>query len=98
MQIAVEIDPTDLGSPLRLAVTLLAFSRRLQQTGDKTSAHQAAQDALNLLERATEKPSAGAVEWNEYADALLKSDQPDLVEPAKALQLAQRAVAAYESH
>lgn len=94
MQIAIEIDPTDLGSPLRLAVTLLAFSRRLQQTGDKTSAHQAAKDALDLLERATQKPSAGPVEWNEYADALLKADQSDLLQPAKALQLAQKAVAA----
>jgi tRNA A-37 threonylcarbamoyl transferase component Bud32/tetratricopeptide (TPR) repeat protein len=94
MEVAIEIDPADLGSPLRLAVTLLAFSKRLQQNGDKASAHQTAQEALNLLEQATEKPSAGAVEWNEYADALLKVDQPDLLQPAKALQLAQNAVAA----
>ncbi len=46
MEIAIEIDPADLGSPLRLAVTLLAFSKRLQQTGDSASAHQTAQDAL----------------------------------------------------
>jgi tetratricopeptide (TPR) repeat protein/tRNA A-37 threonylcarbamoyl transferase component Bud32 len=94
MEIAVEIDPADLRSPLRLAVTLLAFSRRLQQTGDQTAAHQTAQEALALLERATQKPSAGAVEWNEYADALLKVEQPDLLQPAKALHLAQNAVAA----
>ena len=94
MEIAVEIDPADMRSPLRLAVTLLAFSRRLQQTGDKTAAHQTAQEALALLERATQKPSAGAVEWNEYADALLKVDQPDLLQPSKALHLAQNAVAA----
>jgi tetratricopeptide (TPR) repeat protein len=94
MEIAIEIDPTDLGSPLRLAVTLLAFSRRLQQNGDQASAHQTAQDALTLLERATQKPSAGAVEWNEYADALLKVEQPDLLQPTKALHLAQNAVAA----
>ncbi len=94
MELAVEIDPTDVNSPLRLAVTLLAFSRRLQQTGDKTGAHQTAQDALTLLDRATQKPSAGAVEWNEYADALLKVEQPDLLQPTKALQLAQNAVAA----
>ena len=94
MEIAVEIDPADLRSPLRLAVTLLAFSRRLQQTGDQTAAHQTSQEALALLERATQKPSAGAVEWNEYADALLKVEQPDLLQPAKALHLAQNAVAA----
>ena len=94
MQIAIEVDPADLGSPLRLAVTLLAFSRRLQQTGDQASARQTAQDALALLERATQKPSAGAVEWNEYADALLKVEQPDLRQPVKALQLARKSVAA----
>jgi tRNA A-37 threonylcarbamoyl transferase component Bud32 len=94
MEIAIEIDPADLGSPLRLAVTLLAFSKRLKQNGDQASAHQTALDALNLLERATQKPSAGAVEWNEYADALLKVDQPDLIQPAKALHLAENAVAA----
>ena len=94
MEIAVEIDPADLRAPLRLAVTLLAYSRRLQQTGDQTAAHQTAQEALALLERATQKPSAGAVEWNEYADALLKVEQPDLLQPAKALHLAQNAVAA----
>jgi eukaryotic-like serine/threonine-protein kinase len=94
MQIAIEIDPADLGSPLRLAVTLLAFSKRLQQIGDSASAHQTAQDALALLERATQKPSASAVEWNEYANALLKVEQPDLAQPAKALHLAQNAVAA----
>jgi tetratricopeptide (TPR) repeat protein len=93
MELAIEIDPADLRSPLRLAVTLLAFSKRLQQTGDPAAAHQTAQEALTLLERATLKPSAGAVEWNEYADALLKVGQPDLVQPAKALQLAQNAVA-----
>jgi len=94
MEIAIEIDPTDLRAPLRLAVTLLAFSRRLQQTGDKDAAHQTSQEALTLLDRATQKPSAGAVEWNEYADALLKVEQPDLLQPAKALHLAQNAVAA----
>jgi eukaryotic-like serine/threonine-protein kinase len=94
MEVAIEIDPADLGSPLRLAVTLLAFSKRLQQSGDQASAHQTAQDALALLERATQKTSAGAVEWNEYADALLKVEQPDLLQPAKALHLAQNAVAA----
>jgi tetratricopeptide (TPR) repeat protein/tRNA A-37 threonylcarbamoyl transferase component Bud32 len=94
MELAIEMDPADLKSSLRLAVTLLAFSKRLQQTGDPAAAHQTAQDALTLLERATQKPSAGPLEWNEYADALLKVGQPDLVQPAKALHLAQNAVAA----
>ena len=93
MEAAIEIDPSDLGSPLRLAVTLLAFSRRLAQGADKPRAHDAAQDALRLLEQTSEKPGAGAVEWNEYANALLNVDWPDLQRPARALQLAGNAVA-----
>lgn len=94
MEIAVEIDPSDLGSPLRLAVTLRAFSGRLASAGNKEAAHQAAQEAVRLLEQTAGKPAAGAVEWNEYADALLKLDWPDLLQPEKALGLAQNAVSA----
>ncbi len=94
MEIAIEIDPSDLGSPLRLAGTLLAFSRRLAQGSEKARAHDAAQEALRLLQQTSAKSGAGAVEWNEYADALLKVDWPDLQSPAKALSLAENAVAA----
>jgi tetratricopeptide (TPR) repeat protein len=92
MEIAVEIDPSDLGSPLRLAATLMAFARRLAQRGEKDRGHEAAQQALALLQETSEKPGAGAVEWNEYADALLKVEWTDLQGPAKALQLAKSAV------
>jgi serine/threonine protein kinase/tetratricopeptide (TPR) repeat protein len=92
MEIAVEIDPSDLGSPLRLAGTLLAFSRRLAQGGDQVRAHDATQEALRLLQITSQKPGAGPVEWNEYADVLLKAESPDLRNPAKALQLAESAV------
>jgi tetratricopeptide (TPR) repeat protein len=91
MQIAVEIDPSDLGSALRLAVTLRGFSQKLAAGNDKAGAHEAAQEAMHLLEKTTEKPGAGPLEWNEYADALLKVDWPDLRQPAKALVLAQKA-------
>lgn len=94
MEIAVEIDPTDLNSPLRLAVTLREFSQRLAAAGDKERAHQAAGEAVRLLARTAEKPGAGAMEWNEYADALLKIGWPDLAQPARALGLAQEAVSA----
>jgi tetratricopeptide (TPR) repeat protein len=94
MQVAIEIDPSDLGSSLRLAVTLRAFSQRLVATGKKEEAHEAAQEAVRLLAQIAEKPGAGAVEWNEYADALLKEDWPDLLQPEKALHLAQNAVSA----
>ena len=94
MEIAIEIDPSDLGSPLRLAVTLLAFSRRLAQGPEKERAHDAAQEALRLLEQTAEKPGAGPVEWNEYSNALLQVDWPDLRKPERALPLAESAVSA----
>jgi len=94
MDLAVEIDPSDLTSPLRLAVTLLAFSQRLAAGNDKTGAHDTAREALQLLQQTTDKPGAGPVEWNEYADALLKVDYPDLRQPDKALALAIKAVSA----
>ena len=94
MQIAMEIDPGDLGSALRLAVTLRSLARRLSAGGDKDSAHETARQALQLLEQTAQQPGAGAVEWNEYADALVKVEWPDLRQPARALQLARDAVAA----
>ncbi len=94
MQIAMEIDPGDLNSSLRLAVTLRSLSRRLAANGDKESAHDTARQALQLLEQTAQQPGSGAIEWNEYADALLKVDWPDLRQPALALKLAQNAVAA----
>ena len=96
MEIAIEIDPSDLGSPLRLAVTLLAFSKRLAQGPQKERAHDAAREAMRLLQSTSEKPGAGVVEWNEYANALLQSDWPDLRAPERALELAARAASSSE--
>ncbi|HLK66683.1 MAG TPA: protein kinase [Bryobacteraceae bacterium] len=94
MEIALEIDPSDLNSPLRLAVTLLAYSRRLAAGNDRAAAHDAAAEAVRLLHQTATRPTAGAVEWNEYADALLKNGFPDLTRPDEALQLARNAVSA----
>src|SRR5262249_50238781 len=94
MQIAMEIDPHDTGSALRLSLTLHALSSRLSAAGNKDAAHDAAKEAVQLLRQTAEKPSAGPVEWNEYANALLKVEWPDLRDWTKALELAGRAVAA----
>lgn len=94
MQIAMEIDPGDLRSALRLSVTLLSLARRLSAGDDKESAHDTARQALQLLEQTAQQPGAGPLEWNEYADALLKVEWPDLRQPARALQLARDAVSA----
>ena len=76
---------------MRLSVTLLAFSGRLAAGGDQNSAHDTAREAIQLLQYKAERPSAGALEWNEYANALLKVEWPDLRQIDKALQLSQRA-------
>jgi tRNA A-37 threonylcarbamoyl transferase component Bud32/tetratricopeptide (TPR) repeat protein len=94
MEIAIEIDPDDLGAALRLAVTLMSFSGRLAAAGNQEGAHDAAKEALLLLAQTAAKPGAGAVEWNEYANALLKVEWPDLRQWDKALQLAGNAVQA----
>ena len=94
MELAIEIDPSDLGSPLRLAVTLLDFSHKMATGSDTAGARDAARQALQLLAKTADQPGAGPIEWNEYADALLKVDWPDIRQPAKALSLAQKAAAA----
>lgn len=93
MEVALEIDPSDLGSCLRLAVTLRGLSRRLLAAGKNDAAHDASRESLRLLNQAAKTPGSGAVEWNEYADALLKVQWPDLLDAAKALELAEKSVA-----
>jgi tetratricopeptide (TPR) repeat protein len=94
MRVALEIDPGDLSSALRLAVTLFSLSGKLAATGNQAGARDAAAQALQLFEETAEKPAAGVVEWNEYANALLKVQWPDLRQESKALELAQKAVSA----
>ncbi len=72
MRVALEIDPNDLTSALRLAVTLFSFSGKLAAAGNQAGAREAATQALQLFDETAEKPAAGVVEWNEYANALLK--------------------------
>jgi tetratricopeptide (TPR) repeat protein len=93
METAIEIDPADLGAPLRLAYALRGFSRRLASAGNRDEAHDADREALDLLRTTSERPGAGPVEWNEYADALLKIEWPDLRRWNEALDFAERAVA-----
>ena len=93
METAIEIDPADLSGPLRLAYALRGFSRRLAAAGNRDEAHDADREALDLLKTTSERPGAGPVEWNEYADALLKIEWPDLRRWKEALTFAEQAVA-----
>jgi tetratricopeptide (TPR) repeat protein len=94
MRVALEIDPNDLSSALRLAVTLFSFSGKLAAAGNQAGAREAVMQALQLFDETAEKPAAGVVEWNEYANALLKVQWLDLRPASKALALAQKAVTA----
>jgi tetratricopeptide (TPR) repeat protein len=94
MRVALEIEPGDLNSALRLGVTLFSFSGKLATAGNQAGARDAAVQALELFQETAEKPAAGVVEWNEYANALLKVQWPDLRQASKALELAQKAVSA----
>ena len=96
METAIEIDPADLGAPLRLAFALRSFSKRLAAAGNRDEAHDADREALDLLKATSERPGAGPVEWNEYADALLKIEWPDLRRWPEALQFAEQAVSKTE--
>src|SRR5262249_3814736 len=96
METAIKIDPADLGSPLRLAYALRSFSKRLAAAGNRDDAHDADREALELLKTTSARPGAGAVEWNDYADALLKMEWPDLRRWPEALQFAEQAVAKTE--
>ncbi|HLK20266.1 MAG TPA: hypothetical protein VKT81_15020, partial [Bryobacteraceae bacterium] len=91
METAIEIDPADLSAPLRLAYALRIFSHRLASAGNRDEAHDADREALDLLKTVSERPGAGPVEWNEYADALLKIEWPDLRRWKEALMLAEQA-------
>jgi tetratricopeptide (TPR) repeat protein len=79
-----------------LAYALRNFSRRLSAAGKRDEAHDADREALDLLKTAAERPGSGPVEWNEYADALLKIEWPDLRRWPEALALAEQAAAKTE--
>jgi tetratricopeptide (TPR) repeat protein len=94
MQTLMSIDPTDSRAPAGLALALTRMAVEMKKAGDLASAEKFGSEALELLRTVADRPGAGAYEWNDYANALLKSDVESLRQPAKALELALRATRA----
>jgi len=94
MQTLMSIDPSDSKAPAALALVLTRMTTEMTKVGDLANAERAGGEAIELLRTVAERPGAGAYEWNDYANALLKSEIASLRQPAKALDLALRATRA----
>lgn len=84
----------DAGShPVALvsAVEGTNFAKRLRQF-DSAAARAILAECLSSLREYAEAPSAGVLEWNEYANALNECVEPSLMQPAEALRFATKAV------
>jgi tetratricopeptide (TPR) repeat protein/tRNA A-37 threonylcarbamoyl transferase component Bud32 len=91
MHTLMSIDPTDSKAPAGLALALTRMAAEMKKIGDLENAEKAGSEAIELMRAVAERPGAGAYEWNDYANALLKAEIESLRQPAKALELALRA-------
>jgi eukaryotic-like serine/threonine-protein kinase len=94
MQTLMSIDPSDSKTPIGLALALTRMATEMNKIGDLPRAEKAGGEAIELMRAVSERPESGAYEWNDYANALLKSEIESLRQPAKALELALRATRA----
>ena len=91
MHTLMSIDPTDSKAPAGLALALTRMAAEMKKIGDLENAEKAGSEAIELMRAVAERPGAGAYEWNDYANSLLKAEIESLRQPAKALELALRA-------
>ncbi len=91
MQTLMSIDPSDSKAPAGLSLALTRMAAEMKKIGDVANAEKAGSQAIELMRAVAERPGAGAYEWNDYANALLKSEVESLRQPGKALELALRA-------
>jgi tetratricopeptide (TPR) repeat protein len=91
METLVSIDPSDAKSPTNLAFMLTQMADQMKKEGNLADAEHAGAKAIELLRIVAERPGSGPLEWNEYANALVKSDFASQRQPAVALDLARRA-------
>jgi serine/threonine protein kinase len=94
MHTLMSIDPSDTKAPAGLALALTRMATEMKKIGDMENAGNAGREALELMRVVAERPGAGAYEWNDYANALLKTEIESLRQPVKALELALHATRA----
>jgi len=89
---ALKTNPADRTLLLGFASVLAMQSGTLLKAGDSDSAKDAMRHALSLFKALAEAPGASDLEFNEYANYLVRSEFSDLWQPETAMKFAQRAV------
>ena len=87
---ALAAEPGELQTSLYLAVALRRQGEAMLEAGRAAEGEVRAREALGVLRSLAEKPNAGVMELNEYADALLKCRFPALRDDKAALDTAQK--------
>lgn len=90
----LKAQPPESGPALALAVALSTLAARLKKIGDVTRAEHAMEQALEMYRGLAERPGAGVLEFNEYANALVKCEFDRLRRAGIALEYARRAARA----
>lgn len=85
--------PEAKNSATTLAWVRMRYAAFLARKGQPAEADRQAAASLTLFQQLTATPRAGFVEVNDHADNLLKCPVARLRDPAKALELAERAAA-----
>ncbi len=89
---ALRTDPADRRLILGFASVLVMQSGVLWKAGDADPARDAMRHALSLFQALAESPGATDLEFNEYANWLVRGEFSELWRPETALRFAQRAV------
>ena len=93
LRLLATADPQGAAVRNDLAYVLLRRAAPLLAAGRRAEAHRSASEGLELLRGPAERDAASAADLNEYAWWLATCAVTDLRQPARALELARRAVA-----
>lgn len=92
MSAAVKANPGDGTAAYGLAIALTRQSAKLEKGGETARAREAMRQVIEVYRTIAERAGATELDYNEYANALVKSDFPELWQPSVALEYAQRSV------
>lgn len=87
---ALQTEPGDVQTSMYLAVALRRQAEAMQDAGRASEGEPRMREALEILRRLAEKPTAAVFELNDYADALLKCRFPALRDDEAALAVAEK--------